>query len=120
MKKLLFLILAVTPIFALKSRQVVFSAANPLPTSYSTSNTQSLVLSEVGTSNKNLIFLTTATDVVCHLSGKASNTVPTSSQEVFLVASEPMPIKDIGGVANIYCKSSTAAKTTGWLSVLAY
>lgn len=120
MKKYLFLILASFEIFALKSRTVTATAGNPLPAAYDATNQQSLILSELGGANSNLLFITTMNDVVCSLSGASSVVTPTTNQEVYLISSEHLLVKDVGPIRNIYCKSSTVSKTAGWISILAY
>lgn len=120
MKKILFLILTASLSFAAKSRQVRFSPGNPLPSSYDPTNQQSLILSELPSQNRNLILIATTNDVMCSLGGVSSVVAPAVGKDVFLIASEPMPVKDSGAIKQIYCKGNGTSKTDGWLSVTVY
>lgn len=120
MKKILLVILTCLPVFAMKSRQVQYSTGTPLPAAYSASNQASLILSEVSGYNKNLLLIATMNDVVCNIGHGDSGTAPTSNREVFLVASEPMNLYNVGGIENVFCKGNGVAKTAGWISAIAY
>ena len=120
MKKIVFLILASTSIFASESRQVTASVGSPVPSAYSTSDSQSLVLSEMKSSFKNLLLVTTMSDIACSLHGPSPVVAPGTDKEVFLLASEPLLVKDVGMIPNIYCRSTSGSKTSGWLSVTVY
>lgn len=109
------------------SRRIDLSASSTVPTSYSRSDSNSLILSEFISPNSNIptnlgtniMFLTTAHEVVCNYSTPSSlvNPAATDKRDIYLVASEPVILRDVKNIKAVFCKSNGAAIRSGWLSV---
>ena len=108
-------------------RKVTLSATNSLPTTY-TASSPSLVLSEIGTYNKNIVLFATMNNVACMRTSAPGSDVnapatPTKGnmKEIYLFASQPAILYNAGFESNIYCRSNTGGSmTAGEIAVLAY
>lgn len=126
MKKLLIALLIPCSAFAW-SRRIDLSASSTVPTSYSRSDSNSLILSEFISPNSNIatnlgsniMFLSTAHEVVCNYQTGTSlvNPSATDKRDIYLVASEPVIITGAKNIKAVFCKSNGAAIRSGWLSV---
>lgn len=125
MKKILFVLLGCVTVFGWSGRKVTLSASNTLGTTYAVNN-QSLILSELSGSFKNVSFVTNVSDIACtHVGSGGSVTAPTipttgDLHEVYLIASEYRLMENVGAVKNIYCRSTSATKVAGELSAVAW
>jgi len=116
--KLLFLILTLCAVdsWALTSRHVILTAASPMPTTYSASNTKSLIMSEMG-SIKYINFVNyTNFSVQCLFTRDAVNNPTTPSdnnvqqfQTVSLSASEKLKLDLSYPTKQLFCRGETGS-----------
>lgn len=111
------------------SRRITATPAAPIPMSYSASNAQSLILSEVAVRDKNLMLIATMNGIACQF-GESSVSAPTApdgsvpngiglEREFYLLSSEPTYVSNVS--RNVYCRSFTgAAATSGELYLQTY
>lgn len=123
MKILTFALFLSLSAIAWDGRKVILDGTNTLGTTYAT-NGRSLMLSELSASNKHLAFMATIPDVACKVgvsSTVAPDTVTSGNwKEVLLIASERTYMHEVGDIPNIYCRSTSATKITGEISVVAW
>lgn len=117
--------------WAATGRRVDLSAGNPLPSTYSTTF-PSLILSDIPSSNKNVILTATIGGVACTVDNGSDVTAPTNTiggqynyaaagREFYLIASQPSLVLNIGSFKNVYCRNFGSGNlTSGWISVVAY
>lgn len=132
MTKLILALLTLPTIgFALNSRRIVATGAAPIPGSYSASNSQSLVLSELPIVDKSLLLLATMNGVACDPNAGSAHKAPTApngsvpdgvglEKEIYLIASEPYVLNQARHSKNVYCRCFSGGCSAGELYVHTY
>lgn len=103
--------------FALQSRRITAVAGAPVPSSYSATNKQSLVMSELLRQRHLSIYNGTTDFITCfpNWNGKGTaptvNTVRASSEEIYLPTLVGATFDDLSIASQIFCKSDTGTNT---------
>lgn len=118
MKKLILILLAVNPCFAIQSRRVIAVTGSAVPAAYSVTNNKSLVMSEDLSSASHLSIFNGTTDfITCTADWKFNSVAPVTdntrvvSEEIYLPTLVGMTFDNIGLSKQIFCRSDTGVNT---------
>lgn len=113
--------------FGVAAREVIFSGTNPMPSTYTAGNTQSMIASELLSVKHMRINNQGNWDMVCTIynlpynNAPSNNAVGVKSANFTVVSSESLYLRDINiSRGNLWCHGDGASVTYGKLHFLAW